>query len=286
MKAIKLFSLFALMVLLSVACSKKAEDLTTEDLNLADDEVVSEAMFDDIFASADQVVQMLDYAGKGLETKGDALVVLADSCPLVTVDLSDQLVKTITIDYGDGCAGANELVRSGKIIIVVSGPRRETGSSRTLTFDNFYFNGIKIEGTKVVENMGPNENENVVFKASLEGGKMIFPNDTVVEREFVRYHEWIAGWDTRIIWDDECLITGDASGKNYRGHTYSNNIITALHWKRACRFIVSGLVEITRDDTDTILLDYGDGECDAKAVISRGDQEKEIILRIWHRKLR
>jgi hypothetical protein len=28
-----------------------------------------------------------------------------------------------------------------------------------------------------------------------------------------------------------------------------------------------------------ITMDYGDGECDAKAVVSRGDQSKEILLR-------
>ena len=52
MKSIKLFSLFAVMVLLSISCSKKSEPLNTEEINLADDEVVAEAIFDDLFASS------------------------------------------------------------------------------------------------------------------------------------------------------------------------------------------------------------------------------------------
>jgi hypothetical protein len=134
--------------------------------------------------------------------------------------------------------------------------------------------------------MGSNDNGNVVFTASLTDGKLIFPNDTVVTREFEREREWIAGFDTRTPWDDECLVTGYASGTTWKGITYENTITTSLHWKRVCKFFVSGVIEIVRNGGEPLTLDYGDGECDAVATISRGDEVKEITLRHKHRKIR
>ena len=96
----------------------------------------------------------------------------------------------------------------------------------------------------------------------------------------------IAGYDTRNIWDDECLITGDASGTTYKGFTYNNTIISALHWKRVCRFFVSGVIGINREGMEPFELDYGDGECDAIAVVRREGEEKEITLRWRPRVLR
>ncbi len=65
--------------------------------------------------------------------------------------------RSITIDYGTGCTGFYDNTRSGKIIINVTGPGGKMGSKRTVTFDDYYFNGIKVEGTKLFENLGAND---------------------------------------------------------------------------------------------------------------------------------
>jgi hypothetical protein len=81
------------------------------------------------------------------------------------------------------------------------------------------------------------------------------------------------------------LITGSANGKNINGITYTNTIITALQWKRACSFIVSGVVKIERDGVPPVEMNYGTGECDAKAVVTRGGESKEILLKNRHRNM-
>ncbi|MBE0673501.1 MAG: hypothetical protein IH591_02460, partial [Bacteroidales bacterium] len=94
----------------------------------------------------------------------------------------------------------------------------------------------------------------------------------------------IAGMNTpRFIWDDECLITGTTSGKNINGVAYNTEITTPLHWKRACRFIVAGIIKIERPDTEAVELDFGTGDCDPYAMLRRGDEEKQINLRLRHR---
>lgn len=64
---------------------------------------------------------------------------------------------------------------------------------------------------------------------------------------------------------------------------YSNTILTPLHWTHTCEFIVAGTIKFERTGVVPIVLDYGTGECDAKATVQRGNQTKEIILKHKHR---
>jgi hypothetical protein len=214
---------------------------------------------------------------KGDLTKSAVL----DSCPTVTIDHPEdtKFPKVVTVDYGTLCTGLYDNTRSGKIIITVTGLRTVEGSKRIVTFDNYFVNGIKVEGTKTVENLGYNDNQNMVFSATLEGGKLTLADGRTIERSFSHEREWIAGFNTRNISDDECFITGTASGVTVKGVSFNNTITTPLYWKRACRFLVSGVVKIERTGQEPVILNYGGGECDAYATLTRGDQTKEIILR-------
>jgi len=287
MKILKFFFSIIVLSLMMVACENSTNPLNTEDIDLADDDAVTEAIFDDIFNTADNATQIVEsFMLKNEGVKGENVVVIADSCPTVTVDFVSENERTITIDFGDGCIGLWDQTRAGKIIINIIGHRRVVGSTRTLSFDEYYFNGIKVDGTKVTENLGENDNENVVFSSTPTGGMLTFPNETTVTREYYREREWVAGYDTHVIWDDECFITGYASGTTYNGKAYENTITSPLYWKRVCRFFVSGIIKVDREGAEPFEIDYGEGECDAKATLRRGDEEKEIILRFRHRKIR
>ena len=189
MKITKFLFLVSAVAIFLASCEKNDNTpLTEDDTFLADDEAVVEALFDDVFNTADGAVQLLDVFMKSGTAKCD-IIVLADSCPMVTVEFISENSRIITVDYGEGCTGFFDQTRSGKIIIEVTGFRRLVGSARTVTFDNYIVNGVKIEGTRMTENLGANENGNVVFMATLTDGKVVFPNDTTIEREFTRYRE-------------------------------------------------------------------------------------------------
>ena len=283
MKTKALLMIAAVAFFSFLACTK-TNPLDQASINLADDDAVTDAVFEDVFNSVDNADIILDGYQKGGEAKSD-LAVLADSCPLISITHPTDAVwpKTITIDYGTGCSGYYESTRSGKIIIQVSGPRMVKGSKKTVTFENYIINGIKVEGTKIVENLGFNNNQNLEFSVKLTGGKLTLPDGKTVQRAVEHKREIIAGLLTRNIWDDECLITGTASGVNVDGKTYTNTIISALHWKRPCKFIVSGVVKIERSGNDPVEINYGNGECDSVATVSRGDETREITLHYKHR---
>jgi hypothetical protein len=272
-------SLFLIMILMGfMAACQKTAPLEESTVEATDDAVLAEALFDDAFASL-EIATLIAEDGK----KSASVV---DSCPVVTVTFPGQGLWpcNVVIDYGTGCEGLNDIVRSGKIILTLSAPRREVGSERTITFENYYVNDAKVEGTKVVKNLGPNNNGNVVFSAVLTGGKVTFADSKTIEREFDREREYIAGYATLTPWDDKCLITGVAAGKNLNGVTYTATIINPLEWQAACRFLVSGTLGFEIEGVEPFELDYGLGECDALATLTRGDDSKEITLRYRHPK--
>lgn len=272
----------ALAVFSFFSCTKNnTNPIEQASADLIDDDAVTEVAFNDVFNTVDNAtIIMENLMGLG---KGDleSTVVLADSCPTITITNPATGIwpKTITINYGTGCSGFHGSTRSGKIIITVTDRRSVLNSTRTVTFDNYFFNGIKIEGTKELKNLGPNSNQNMVISVKLTGGKLTLPNGKTIERAFEHQREWIAGWGTRNIWDDECLITGTATGKGINGNAYTNTILTALHWTRACEFLISGTIKFERAGVEPVVLDYGTGTCDNKATLTRGDQTKEILLK-------
>ena len=280
----KIFLMITATMMIFTSCRKEISPLEQSSIDLADDEAVSDAVFEDIFNSVDDATIALDDAMKNGDSKSTSLNT-GDECPAVTVEHPSTGIwpKVITIDYGTGCTGFYDNTRSGRIIIEVTGPRRMEGSKRTVTFDDYYFNGIKVEGTKEFENLGQNENQNFVVSVTLTDGKLILPDATTISREADHQREWVAGFATPNKWDDECLITGSATGINAEGISYVRTITSSLRWKRVCAFIVSGVVTVDRGDAEPFELDYGTGDCDNKAVVSRGGESKEILLRHRHR---
>jgi hypothetical protein len=276
----RFYMMTASIVILSfMSCQKDTSTVEQDSINIADDDAVSDAVFEDIFSTEDNASIILDHLAKSGDSKSD--IIVADSCPAITIAHPETGIwpKIVTVDFGERCSGLYDNTRSGKIIIEVTGPRLEVGSKRRVTFENYYFNDIKVEGTKVVENSGYNENQNLVCSVSLTGGKLTLPDGKFIERSFEHQREWIAGLLTRNIWDDECLITGTANGTTIDGVAYTNTIITALHWKRVCFFLVSGVVNIEREGKKDVEINYGTGECDAVAVVTKGGESKEILLR-------
>ena len=202
----------------------------------------------------------------------------------VAIDLNILPAKVITIDFGTAdCEGFYGQTRRGKIIITITGWYRVEGSSRTITLQNYYFNGMLVEGTKTIANNGKNGDGNFEFSASLENGKLTVSDSIVIERSYTRTREWVSGYDTKSRWDDIYFITGSANGVNYKGQSYTRTIMTPLEADMACRFIKSGSIDIVIGDNPTVTLDFGNGTCDSEATITKEGKTKTITLRYKHR---
>jgi hypothetical protein len=285
MKTKRIFNILSIMLAVSIffySCEKDetTDKITEEDLAVAEDDALADALFSDIWEAVDHAVKIVDDQLYNAQLKSQEVVV--DSCPTITVDHPDTThwPKVITIDYGEtDCIGFYGNTRRGKIVIAITGRYRIEGSQKTVTLVDYYINDIHIEGTKTITNNGRNENKNLTFTVELVDGKITTPNDIVIEREFTRTREWVNGEATGNFWDDVCFITGNAWGVNFKGESCTRTILTPLEWAASCRFIKSGSVESVVGERTPVILDYGEGECDNVATVSKDGEIKTILLR-------
>jgi len=198
-------------------------------------------------------------------------------CAVVT-ESSNTFPKTVTIDYGTECVGQNGLTKKGKIIINVSGDMRVAGNTRTVTFENFYINDVKIEGSRNSENMGPNTAGNMVVK--ITGDITATNGEFSRNRSFTRYREWISGIATCDISDDEFHVTGSGTAIGRRGIEIPHTITEKIVLKPGeCNYPLSGRVDIG-DESRGVILNFGNGSCDniAEAITKRRNKTYQIDL--------
>ena len=241
----------------------------------------SEAIEDIVESVIDEIDAAL---ASDVELAGEAVlksVVEEVGCPTIIVD--QKYPKVITFDYGtENCEDIHGRMKRGKVVVTKTGPHWTEGSERTVVFDGFYVNNNSVEGSRAYKNEGQNEDGNWEFSTTVSV-TVTTTEEISWTRTANRIRTMIAGADTkRNVWDDEFLITGSTSGFSSEGYSVTREITTPLLKKRVCRFPVSGVVEIVRTKDDAAVtkwLDYGEGECDYKAIVT--DEEgntKEVVL--------
>ena len=285
---ISVLSIFALVAVIATACEKD-QNIMNEDVITAEDEMITEAAFDDVFSEVDGVLNLIDQNNYDNSSLKSAMG--SDTCPVISIITEGSYwPRTIVVDYGDGCdVSRNEFkerIRKGKIIVKVSGPMWEEGSSREVTFEDFSVNEFQVEGRRTVTNEGTwDEGEyqgKHYFSVLLEGGQVTTPEGQVITKEVSRTRTFVEGYDTR--WDtrdDKWHINGVASGVNRIGQAYTREITTALWKEIGCRFITYGTVLIQAEGRPDAVLDFGDGTCDPEATITINGETYKIRLKRW-----
>ncbi|MCG8307628.1 MAG: hypothetical protein MI975_09575 [Cytophagales bacterium] len=193
-------------------------------------------------------------------------------CMTRTVDTPEDadFPKTITVEYDGACtSGFSDVVKSGKIIITLTGPPREEGSQRIVTFEDFTVNENEIRGTKTYTYNG-----NGQFTCTLEDGNIITKDGDVILRESTKTRTLVAGGDTEDRSDDVYEVTGVVLGETSDGTSYKKEIIEPLVIARDCFWITQGIVETTVGEATTTV-NFGDGTCDDLATRTNENGEEE-----------
>ncbi|MBK3519998.1 hypothetical protein [Carboxylicivirga marina] len=193
--------------------------------------------------------------------------------------------RIITVDYGPENIIVSTRWREGmhlrgKVIIKKTAAHRKTGSTRTVSFKNFYFNDMKIVGSKVYTNKGPNEEGNLVFKWVVNL-KATDADHFWRKRKVRKERELIDEGETNKWKDNQFMITGEVHGSNSKKWEHTRTIIEPLHRLTWFKYPVSGKVEVVNPKR-TFWIDYGQGSEDNIAIMSYYDEEvlieKEITL--------
>jgi hypothetical protein len=198
-----------------------------------------------------------------------------DDCATVTVS-SDTFPKEIVIDYGSACADKHGHTKQGKIIITMSDSSNVAGSVKTIVYDNFYIDSMKVEYTATLKNLGKNDQGNWVIES--KSTQTITKNGDVSTQNREDITEWVSGYETADKSDDVYYKTGSGSITVNDSLSFNRKITKPLLYDSSCGYIISGTEELYRNG-NTVVIDYGDGECDDKATITANGTTEEISLK-------
>ncbi|MCF8366776.1 MAG: hypothetical protein K9H16_13390 [Bacteroidales bacterium] len=278
MKRLKLIFLGIFAIALIISSCKKENDAPASgetNTQATEYDALAENIFNDVGDISDEAWELSSTNYKSTEADtiffGDCVTVLLD-----TVATPHEMV----IDFGEeNCLCRDGRYRRGKIINTFSGRYRQPGTVITHGFDEYFVNDNKVEGSRVLTNMGYNEDDNMYFTIEIEALITLAEQETTISWNASKVREWVEGSDTpRFRRDDVYLITGSASGLRPSGSGWTREIIIPLRRELNCRFLVSGSIEIIPDDQPLRLLDYGSGECDNEATITVNGRTITIFL--------
>jgi hypothetical protein len=204
------------------------------------------------------------------------------SCFTVTVNKNADGAfhpRVWTVDYLDGtCTLFSGNTKKGKIHVSLSDFWKNAGSLKTVTFEDYYLNGNKMDGTKTILNTGLNEKGNLTFAKTVTGASLKYADGSSISWECKKQSELIAGSSTFLFADDVYSVTGSGSGVNLDKKNYTLSITSPLIYKNGCFYPVSGIIEITTDGAEKQTLNYGNGDCDNLATQTVGGVSTEIKL--------
>jgi hypothetical protein len=282
-------SILCIITVLLTNCKKEDQKEELEyDTQSAQDNALAEATFNDVNNIANQAIEN---GSGGLSTYrlAESAASLMSPCATVTVmPDSSGTGGNITVDFTNtNCQCVDLRYRRGKIHISYTGAYRDSGTQIVITFENYYVgtstnNMFNVDGNKTITNLGHNSSGNMHFNIVING-QLTNSNGGIMNWTSTRLREWVSGESTYgslLAWaDDEYLISGNASGNNFEGNSFTVDITTSLRFALNCRWIKEGVFTLTPSGKPPRTLNYGPNNCDDDAVITVNGQSFAIKLR-------
>jgi hypothetical protein len=196
--------------------------------------------------------------------------------------VGSKITKTIT--FASGCQMPNGNLVNGVIIISFPYEPKAIANVITVTFDNFYHNGRKVEGTKTyTRTLSPataNTVSHPIFEMTMDL-TITLPDGRVLYRKGTRKSEIIEGYATGDWKDNVYSVTGSWTttfpNTSILTSTISSPIIVKLPCVPINNALSKGTIIFTRNNK-TATLDYGNGDCDNLAIFTINGKSYDIVL--------
>ena len=263
------FVLGILVICLS-ACSE--EDSATEFEESLDPALIAsildaQAGFDDAFFVSNQAVGV---TGRRAE----------DLCAQISLDSSS---RNLVIDFGEGCTSPEGITRSGKMTINYFSLSLEDGISYGLSFEDFSVDENVINGSISVNGFKRNSQDQLYFQVEIEGGRVDLSDGRSLTHSSIRTFTWVEGEGEES--GSKFEFTGSAEGVTLDNISYAISFTTPLTLETDCfaegfALASAGVLSINLSNLEgEVLVDFGDGSCDAVANWTYLDQEGTLNLR-------
>ncbi|MFV8325166.1 hypothetical protein [Flavobacterium sp. ZS1P14] len=278
----KKFLLFGMIlsILSFTSCTQDSNSSTTETPVTSNDVAGNQEMdtaIDDVSLIADNQYEVSEGSSTG-KIAGNYYSLLP-GCATISDLGSTVSVRVITITFGTTTSACVFRGHSLKGQIVLT---RTIGTTfpkiMTVTYNNFYINEKKLEGTSTWkrEMVGTGDNLHPKTTFTMTGMKLT-ATAGVYTRNGDHVREMTAGFLTRLSPTDDVYSTyGTFTTTHPNGTVFTSLIASAtpLVHKTACSFMqvpmpfpVSGIVKISKN-SHYATIDYGTGDCDNLAMLS------------------
>ncbi|WP_428230007.1 hypothetical protein [Flavobacterium sp.] len=268
-----------------ISCNSDEKTNTEKTTAISNDEIITTTKID---ASIEDVTNIADdqfnVQQNSTSKPGGPIKSFLPGCAIITTALNNN-TWTKTIDFGvEGCTLENGNTVKGKMIISFANDFSASSQTISYTFDGFYHNGRKLQGSKSI--VRTIKTTNLFATAHPVSTAVIdltitFDDGSVYTRKGTLVKETVAGYGTWFNWEDNAyLVTGKGSTTFPNGDTFSAEITTPLEFEASCKkpFALKGVVAITKNGA-TAVIDYGNGDCDALAKITKDGVTEEINLK-------
>jgi hypothetical protein len=273
---VKYLMVAATVGMIFTSCRKDKEEKDM-DTNAAADHALAEGTYNDVNNISDEAANgsLPSYSTTESESGERGLL---SSCATITHD-TVAVPHVLTIDFGtSNCLCGDNRYRRGIITVTYSGHYRDSASTHTISFTNYFVNDNEVKGSKTVTNNGHNSAGHLTYSISVNGTIIKANNGGTITWTSTRTREWIAGENTLTWLDDVYLISGTANGTSASGNTFSANTTTALRKEMGYKYIVSGILNITPSGKATRILDFGNGTRDDQATVTINGKVYNITL--------
>jgi hypothetical protein len=275
MKLLKISFALSLLFVVFNSCQKRELQAFFDEVILSQQDTQSEEFLADVDLIVDDA--LTQNAGQLKAGTIGSSAYLTD-CAIVTINnkVSPQM---LTIDFGTSCTGTDGKIRSGKII-VTSESFNTFPSIRTKTFHNYIVDGKKIEGS-VIKTIQKDQVNNIRTASSKEDITITLQNNEGTVRRVAALTRQYQFNSIGVRDDNQVKTFGTVEFTRVSGVKVSKTVAAEnpLVYNAACHHIVSGIVSIASSSSRNWTIDFGNGECDNKAVLTIGNKSKEITIR-------
>lgn len=223
--------------------------------------------------SIDDEVDAVSFNSKGMEATA-----LQERLPAgATIDDTgkDAFPRALTIDFGDGVEDRKKCRKKGQIIVEMSEDMAVIGAKRTTTFKDFSVKGRQITGTKVMTTVSVSAEGQPEFLVETNL-TMIDKKGTTITKIATGTNTWRAGFGDDDRFNDVFVMKGTATVE-VNNEVMTRTVVEPLLVDRSCEYIKQGIVELDKNGMISSI-DFGDGNCDAIATVTKDGDTYEIDL--------
>jgi len=268
--------IFALLLLVSLYSCKEKEG---EELQDTTEESVKEQIFaQTAFEDAENLAIEL-MLGVSPNFRTMKMSTANEICGSTKIT-HDEAKKTVLVDFGAGCKDAAGITRKGKLSIAYLGDFPNMGSQLTMTFDNYFMNGYKLEGTKITSTKAlipiP---VSIEFNSQVKNGKLTWENGKITQLDATHVKKITLDQKTNEITME---VTGSSKGINRAGTNFLGAITNTLIFKDEC--LIQGITLASKGTyvfafgDKSVEVDFGNGTCDKKMTLLYNGKTKEITV--------